>query len=148
MTARITTPRLEWLAATTGLARRRKWVLTEDLWFGLEGPEGPSWLIVPKGFQTDLASIPAPFSAILRPSDVNPAGPVVHDYLYRYKGGVFVYQIDNETGDAIAVKTPFIARKEADDIFRTILLETGTPAWKANLMHRAVRIGGAKGWGR
>ena len=147
MTARITTPRLEWLSATTGLARRRKWVLTEDLWFGLEGPDGPSWLIVPKGFTTDLASIPWPFSAILRPSDVNPAAPVVHDWLYWYAGAVFIHKLDPVTGEPGAVATPRFTRKEADDIFRDILLATGTPAWKAALMHRAVRVGGGRGWG-
>ncbi len=147
MIARITTPRLEWLAATTGLARRRKWVLTDPLWFGLEGPSGPNWLIIPKGFETDLASIPVPFSAVLRPSDVNPAGPVVHDYLYRRSGSVFMHKLDPVTGEPFAVQTPVFSRKQADQIFHEILLATGTPAWKAALMHRAVRIGGGKGWG-
>jgi hypothetical protein len=148
MTARITTPALQWLAATTGgLARRRKWVLTDPLWFGLEGATGPHWLIVPKSFETDLASVPWPASLFVRPSDVHPAGPVVHDWLYRRSGSVFMHQLDLVTGEPFAVKTPVFTRKQADDIFRTILLETGTTRWKAALLHRAVRIGGGKGWG-
>jgi hypothetical protein len=147
MKARITTPTLQWLESTTGgPARRRKWQLTVDLWFGLEGAEGPSWLIVPRGFTTDLASIPWPVSSFLRPSDVNPAAPVVHDYLYRLGGRAFKHKLDPVTGEPSPIATPVFERKQADDIFHTILLETGTPSWKAALMHRAVRIGGAKGW--
>lgn len=147
MIARITTPRLEWLAATTGgPARRRKWRLTEPLWFGLEGPWGPHWLIVPAGFETDLASIPWPVSALLRPSDVNPAAPVVHDWLYRNQGAVPVQTLDPVTGTPSPSPPWAFTRKQADRIFRTILLETGTPGWKAAIMHWAVRLGGGRGW--
>jgi hypothetical protein len=147
MHARITTPRLEWLAATTGgPARRRKWRLTEPLWFGLEGDTGPHWLIIPTGFETDLASIPWPASTLLRPSDVNPAAPVVHDWLYRNSGNVPVYLLDPVTGLPALAPHEGFTREQADGIFRTILIETGTPRWKVVIMYRAVRVGGGRGF--
>lgn len=149
MIARITTPALKWLAATTGgLARRRKWRLTEPLWFGLEGDTGPHWLIIPEGFITDLASIPWPASTLVRPSDVNPAGPVVHDWLYRNSGLVLVYLLDPVTGQPAPVPHHGFTRKEADEIFRTILIETEVPKLKVNVMHLAVRVGGDRSFKR
>jgi hypothetical protein len=71
---------------------------------------------------------------------------MVHDWLYRNQGLVPVCMLDPVTGEVVPVPHDGFTRKQADDIFHTILLETGTPSWKAALMHRAVRIGGARGW--
>jgi hypothetical protein len=147
--ARVTAPALEWVGATAGgLARRRQWRTTAPLWWGLQSPTGPDWLQVPAGFITDLASIPWPFVALVRPDSVSPAGPIVHDYLYANCGAVPVWRWDDGQGSSWIVDRPSFTRKQADAVFCDVLIATEVPDWKVRLMHRAVRIGGAGGWGR
>ena len=140
--ARITDPVLGWTSQTEG--GRRRWRLLEPLNYGVESAFGPTWLQVPAGFEFDLASIPRPVFwlfgwAGFRPDSVHPAGPCVHDWLYRNGGKVDVMV------DEVMTERQF-TREEADDMFRQILIATGTPKWRANVMHTAVRAGGWKGW--
>lgn len=80
---------------------------------------------IPKGFITDLASVPKIFRNLLNSYGKNyTRAAVVHDYLYShgYKMG--------------------IKRKEADRIFLEIMKERGVPLWKRSLMYRGVRMFG------
>ncbi len=86
----------------------------------------PFTIIVPPGFPTDLASIPD----IIPPFIVQRLGPhieaaVVHDWIYA---------------------TQDMQRALADEIFLAGMLAAGVPAWKAHMMHRAVRLGGGAAW--
>ncbi len=80
---------------------------------------------VPMGTVTDLASIPRILWMILPPFGRYSQAAVVHDYLY--KSGLFT-------------------RKEADKIFKELMLRYGTYKWKANVMYRSVRIFGRGAW--
>jgi hypothetical protein len=146
--ARITSPLLEWTTLARGmLSQRREWRLFDDLWFGLEGPFGPSWIVIKRGTVTDLASVPWPISMLIRNDAVPPAAPIVHDLLYKTRGHVLVIRWDGASGSRIPlIRNPF-TRLEADQIFQTILIETGVPKWKAALLYAGVRLGGWKGWG-
>lgn len=85
---------------------------------------------VPTGFETDFASIPRGFRNLF-PALGRWARPaIIHDYLYATKG---------ENGR--------FTRAEADAIFREAMEVVGVPAWRRAIMYRAVRIGGAGGWG-
>lgn len=85
---------------------------------------------VPKGFETDGASIPR----VLWPFLGSPFSPrymtaaLVHDYLYRFPRG--------------------IGRREADDLFRRYLLRDQVKPWLAKVMWLAVRVFGQSYWNR
>jgi hypothetical protein len=78
---------------------------------------------VPKGFNTDFASVPRLPFVYLMTGNTAHAPAVVHDFLYR-KGAA-----DRVTADAV---------------FREAMEATGVPAWRRNLMWLGVRVGGRK----
>lgn len=152
--ARITTPPLQWLASVTGgFARRRKWQLTAKLIYGIESKDGPNFLIVPEGTVTDLASIPWPASLFVSPDSVPPAGPIIHDWVYRRAGHIDLVTPPPFTGEvppeaAEGAVAEHLTRADADLLFSHVLINSGVARWKALLFWAAVRIGGAPGWGR
>jgi hypothetical protein len=80
--------------------------------------------IVPKGFVTDLASIPRlPFCYLLLNGIADGPG-VIHDYLY--------------SNDTIA-----ISRDLADSVLKEACLLIGVSWWKAQMIYLGVRVGGA-----
>lgn len=100
------------------------WVLLKDLEY--EG--GMQTFTVPKGFITDLATVP---SALRSPTGINPFGAytraaVVHDFL-------LVSEIPARR----------VTSRDADGIFRRIMREEGTPFVTRWLMWAAVRLGAA-----
>lgn len=105
------------------LADRRddgKWIVYQDLVYQSDIAE--QTIVVPTGFQTDLASVPRlPVVYWLAGGTSNEAA-VVHDFLYAR------CLVDRETADAVL--------REASAV-------TGVPAWRRWLMWAGVRIGGA-----
>lgn len=88
--------------------------------------KGRKW-IVPKGFATDFASIPAVGRAFIDKAHQNAYAAVLHDFLYF---------------------TQPVSRPEADKLFKEALAspDCNTPPFKQWVMYRAVRIGGLKAW--
>jgi hypothetical protein len=78
---------------------------------------------VPKGFNTDFASVPRLPLVYLMTGNTAHAAAVVHDFLYR-------------TGAA--------ERTLADAVFREAMEVSGVPAWRRNMMWAGVRVGGRK----
>lgn len=70
--------------------------------------------IIPKGFVTDLSSIPKIFRSLISTSGKTKRASVVHDYLIR-----------NE----------IMSQKECDQVFRKLLLETGVRPIQASIMY-------------
>lgn len=112
--------------------------LCEPLVWGVEGPEGPTFVTVPKGFESDFASIPWAARRTLPSFGPWARAAVLHDYLYvtRGEGGRWT-------------------RQQADEMFRQAMEATaadrsdGEPKrWTRAVIHRAVRAFGAGGWGR
>ena len=97
----------------------KTWELTED--FIQNTSIGQ--IKVPKGFKTDLASIPRFLWILLPPFGRYSQAAVIHDYLYESK---------------------LYTREEADKIFRELMLRYGTYKWKAKIMYHAVRVFGFK----
>lgn len=153
--ARITTPVLLWTKKNVGI-NRKVWSLYVPLIYGVESKNGPTWIYVPRGQETDLASIPWPISMLLRNDYLNPSGPIIHDYLYRSKGNVMVYisdecPSDNELFvDSKCVRLRKFTRKEADKILYEILNITNSKSNKLliKLMYHVVRVFGFLGWGK
>ncbi len=99
--------------------------------FGVVLPGGEQ-LVVPAGFVSDFASVPAAAHWYLddeAPEILYPA--LVHDWLYAQQG---------------AVAPRAFTRAECDDIFRHLMLACGARPAQAWIAHRAVRLCGASHW--
>lgn len=108
-------------------------IVYEQFSYYVGNEENNELITIPKGFETDGASIPRIFTPFVgNPMDEFLSASVVHDFLYS-KQGVLT--------DAV------YTRKECDDIFREAMGILGVSKWKRNIMYRAVRLGGWKPWG-
>jgi len=67
---------------------------------------------IPKGFPSDLASVPWIFRWRIKPTDLKKAAPIIHDYLYRHQ----------------KINKRRVTRAEADRAFRDIMRED--EVWK------------------
>lgn len=112
-------------------AKRRLWATLEPTCYQVSGAfadgERVIRVFIPKGFRTDLASIPALGRVVLNPADYAEAA-LVHDFLY-----------------ALGLEGQ---RARADAWFLRALHRSGINDRPARLMHRAVRFGGERGYGR
>jgi hypothetical protein len=80
---------------------------------------------VPKGFVTDLASIPRALWSLLPKTGRYAYAATVHDYLYWEQN---------------------LTRAEADDIFLTALQDSQVAALTSTVMSQAVKLAGAGAW--
>lgn len=84
-------------------------------------------IVIPKGFQTDFASIPKVLWSFVSPMDDQLMLPaLLHDFLYR---------------------SEFYSRKESDCIFYDALRYQYVSIWKATLMYYTVRLAGWRYYG-
>lgn len=105
-------------------------------------------LVIPKGFVTDLASVPRiawTFSGIT-PGHLKWAAPICHDYPYQYKGvlppGSYFIKMGGEwTEDRTKWK-----RKDTDRLFFRIMREDGIPQKNRRRAFKGVRVGGWFSW--
>ena len=97
-----------------------KYKVMEDIQYNIMG----TILTVPKGFITDLASIPTSLQGIIPKQGLYDAGAILHDYLYSSQS---IYPIN---------------RYDSDRIFHYVMVECGVDTKLADIMYNAVRIGG------
>ncbi len=109
-----------------GKGNWRKWKLLED--FTFIDPETGKSYTVPKGFITDGASIPRILWPFLSPTGPYFESAVIHDWVY----AVALFGID-EAG-----------RKEADDLFLSVMMFQDIRKLRRKAMHRAVRRWGGR----
>ena len=88
----------------------RQWMLLEDIRY--------KGFFVPKGFITDLASIPVYMRWLFPHGGAKAYGAVHHDYLYRLGN---------------------VDRDVADDLFLELMLANGVSKLSAKTMYKAVR---------
>jgi len=81
-------------------------------------------VVVPVGFETDLASTPRVFQAVFPSSGEYRVAAVIHDWLY--------------------TKEANCSRFLADAIFYSLMLQFGVKTWKATCLYYGVRLGGWK----
>lgn len=103
----------------------RRWLLIDDLIFRSVDLSG--LVVAPRGYQTDLASIPRLAWPVFPKEDLYDAGAVIHDAAY---GNA----LTTMTGDRM-----FVIKPIADALFREAILALGVSAWRANLMYWAVQ---------
>ena len=124
-------PRFPVAAAPTpylhGFADGVNWIVQSPLIHEI-GKDGSAVVIVPRGFVSDLASIPEPLQ-ILRGRVPNSRryinASLVHDYLY--------WRQD-------------CTRAQADNIMSIAMMEAGVPALERRLVYEAVRRFGQAAW--
>lgn len=115
----------------------RNYRLMEDYTAGIVNKAGNRILItVPKGYVTDLASIPRFIWSLfgLTPDGLYRGAAVVHDYIYskHIKGASYSLLPDGMR----------LTRAECDEIFKILIHASGEAHWKEEAMYRAVRTFG------
>lgn len=100
------------------------WVLTQDLCYD---DKDLGRIIVPKGFQTDFASIPRIFWNILPPTGKWGPAAVVHDYGYQ---------------------TQTLRRDQVDSLLLHGMEDLGVGWFARHLIYRAVRLFGGSYWNK
>ena len=83
---------------------------------------------VPKGFETDFASIPRVFRIFFSKTGKYRDAAVIHDYLYGSQG----FSLWN--------------RKQVDQIFLQAMKDLGVGWTTRRTIHKAVRLGGGRYW--
>ena len=86
--------------------------------------DGTQEIIVPEGFETDLASVPRVPIAYMTWGDRAHREAVLHDYLYSI-GAV-----------------PDLSREACDELFRQAMISRGNPSWVYQPMYWGVRLAG------
>ncbi len=117
----------------TYLVAERTWRLEQAYSY----QDGDTQITVPAAFAFDLASVPRPFWWLIGPFDLSIAAPLVHDFLYHYRG-------DPPQGSIVPAKV--YTRKKADLLFRVIMKEEGVWWWRRAAAYRAVRWFGGAAW--
>ena len=101
------------------------WVLTEPLEY--EQPRTHQRFVVPRGFVTDLASVPRLFWTAFPPCGKYTPAAVVHDYLYW-------------------VQSPICDRECADKVLLVAMEESNVDELSRTAIFSAVRAGGQSAW--
>ena len=96
---------------------------------------------VPKGFVTDLASVPRWAWMLIPPDGPWVKAAIVHDYLYS-TGGTGKWKKHPPS----ITRPEHYSRAEADFIMREAMENRGVGWFVRNLIWLAVRVGGASGW--
>ena len=99
--------------------------LLDDLVFQCENEH---LIIIPKGFQTDLASVPRVPIVFMMWGDRAHRPAVLHDYLYRTNS------------------VPLLKRAEADLLFKIAIISTDEPWYVSRPMWLGVRAGGCSAY--
>jgi hypothetical protein len=108
------------------LVDRERWVLEAPYAYTDDGHR----ITVPQGFEFDLASVPRAFWSLIAPFELSIAAPLLHDFLYRYRG---------EPPAGAIEPTRRYSRLEADRLFRRVMEEEGVARWRRVLAYLAVR---------
>jgi len=102
--------------------------LVED--FRYEHPLGT--ILVPKGFDTDFASIPAIFRVVLSPTGSYRKAAVIHDFMYWFR--------------TLGAGGPPLSREIADTVFYDAMTDEGVSGPLRAVVYRGVRVGGWAAW--
>ena len=90
---------------------------------------------VSEGFEFDGESIPLILQGWVKPFGQSRRGAAVHDWLYRQGG---YYRADSSF-------VP-VTRKQADEVYRELILAKGLAPWRATLRYHILRLVGWSAW--
>lgn len=92
-------------------------------------------IVIPAGFEFDLATIPRPIWWLIAPFDLSIVAPLVHDFQYYHKG------ITPTLSGHVTY-----SRRESDRLFNRIMKDESVPMWRRRLAYSAVRAFGWAFW--
>lgn len=95
-------------------------------------------LVIPEGYEFDLASSPRVAWGLFAPHDVGTVGPLAHDFLYGGKGLTPI-------GGCVPWRR--YTRAQADTLFFDLMRAEGIAPWRRWLAFLAVRCFGWLAWG-
>ncbi len=98
-----------------------EWILAGQMVYKLDDGR---LIVLPKGFISDLATIPWLITFLIRRNGANRLAAILHDWLYS--------NLD---------EYPY-TRAQADSLFRQAMAWTSVPAWERWLIWLGVRVGG------
>jgi hypothetical protein len=120
---------------------RAVWRLVDSLEWRLmspfQAPDDKNVLVVPAGFETDLASVPKLVRGLIPASGPWQRAAIIHDYCYVTKGECIPAWWYSEMDK----------REVSDMIFKHAMKAAGVSSPVRQLLWSAVRVGGAAGWG-
>lgn len=99
-------------------------------------------ITVPKGFQTDFASIPRPIWVLMPPDDDYTQAAVLHDFMCFRRGKIEM--LPHEGGPTSRTRTQNYTVRQVTEIFEEAMGVCGVPPWKRAIMFRAVYMFGPK----
>lgn len=114
------------------------WIITRDevagVWrtarlFEVKLPGSVGIVRVPKGFESDLASVPRLLWPLIGSHELSIVAPVVHDYLYRSRGQYWAVD-----------RKHYMNRADADRVFLRLMELEGVKTWRARGAWLAVRL--------
>lgn len=112
---------------------RRCWTLEQEWSY-----EEPAWrLTIPRGWRTDLASVPPPLDLSFNGFAFGITGPLLHDFLYEHGG---------RPPPGSCVPQRRFSRREADALLLRLMREERVPAWKRIPAYTVARLGGWTHW--
>jgi hypothetical protein len=120
---------------------RSLWALSEDITFSTD--DGPAKITVPRGFVTDLTSIPRLVWTVLPPDGPWVKAAIIHDFLYATAGDGIMWKRAPSI-DPVTVYD----RAQADRILLEAMVNRYIPPLPRTIIYLAVRIGGCLGWGK
>ena len=127
-----------WLVVAGGvwsLRRRGAWYLADPWTANVNGYQ----ITIPEGFRFDLASIPRPLWLVVAPYELGVSAPLVHDYLYAYRGRPPAGDLDPSPSQ------PF-SRRKVDRWFRLLMAVEQVPRARRTVAWAAVRLFGWVPW--
>lgn len=102
------------------------WVVVESFKYYLGEKGSNNWIVVPRGYLTDGASVPRVFWGLIPPWGAYGQAAILHDYLCEFL---------SITSNGYPMR---ITRQKADDIFCEAMAVLGVPWWPREPMHAAV----------
>lgn len=120
--------------------RKRRYLLVQPFYYRVTIYGRDYCLFVPKGFVTDLASVPQ----ILWSFGLSPSGPwiyaaVIHDWLCEYKGYIRLCDNSSPTSEVI-----HLTSREAHKLFDRINQVEEVNWFVRTIMHRAISLFGPR----
>jgi hypothetical protein len=113
--------------------RRRCWQL-DDEWSYDDG----EWrMTLPRGWRTDLASVPPRLSEYFNSFEFGITGPLLHDFLYEHGGRL---------PEGSCVPDRRFTRREADALLHRLMRAERVPRWRRALAYTVARMAGWTHW--
>lgn len=125
-----------------------EYILDKDYSYEWEKDGEKYKLVVPKGFEFDLASVPRIFWTFtgITPSRLRWAAPILHDLVYEHQGKLPLGSYFIHDGGKWVVSNIVWSRKSADRLFCRVMRDDGIPRFNRRMAYRAVRLGGWVAW--